>query len=58
MRVVFYQLSDSGESAIPAVNCTDFFADEVDKTRAFFAEEQNVDNQWFCPDTAQIDLLN
>lgn len=61
MRVVFKRISPSGLHFIPAVNCSDFFADEMidDDSKAFF--EYAIDpnfGQWVCPDTTQIDLLN
>ena len=60
MRVVFLQQSGSAEekSYIPSINCTDFFADEIDEGNKAFFEVAFEYGQWICPDTTQINVMN
>ena len=62
MRVVFSQYySETKNVTIPAVLCTDFFADEINSsTQGFFddAFPSDDDYQWLCPDTENLELFN
>lgn len=51
---------DASPTYIPATNCSDFFADQVDEsTRAFFDYSlDDAKGYWLCPDTSQLSLLN
>ena len=57
MRVVFWRSNNGKLDFIPAVNCSDFFADKDD--RAFFDDVFHpTTTQYVCPDTSEISVLN
>lgn len=59
MRVVFSQSWPDGTiQFIPAVNCTDFFSEEMASSSANeeFFSKQFADFQWLCPDTRNMTL--
>ena len=58
LQVDFIRKTPEGSFNIPAVDCKDFFADEIDSNEAFFEDVFYGEEQWVCPDTSQLDLLN
>ena len=58
LRVVFLQVTPDGTVFLPAVHCTDFFADETNESNRSFFSSEFLFGQWVCPDTSQVDFLN
>ena len=59
-RVVFWQQTDDGLVGIPTANCSSLLADmnHDESSIEFIKHETGSGEQWVCPDTTHLDLLN
>ena len=61
VRPVFSLQTDDSETVIPAINCTRFFASDIEaeiqgESNSTFYRDAYSDRDWVCPDLNQIEI--